>query len=56
MPRYDVGHLERVASIEAALPPGVVVAGSAFHGVGVPDCIRQGTEAADRVTAILARA
>ncbi len=56
MPRYDVGHLERVASIEAALPPGVVVAGSAFHGVGVPDCIRQGTEAAERVTAILARA
>ena len=45
-PQYDVGHLERVAALEAALPPGVVVAGSPYRGVGIPDCISQGRLAA----------
>jgi protoporphyrinogen/coproporphyrinogen III oxidase len=45
-PQYEVGHLERVSAIEAALPDGLRVAGSAFRGIGVPDCIRQGQEAA----------
>ncbi|GIV73376.1 MAG: protoporphyrinogen oxidase [Caldilinea sp.] len=48
-PQYDVGHLERVAAIERHLPPGVHLAGSAYRGVGLPDCIRQGQEAAERV-------
>lgn len=48
-PQYDVGHLERVANIEAALPVGLVVAGSAYRGVGVPDCIHQGELAAANV-------
>jgi oxygen-dependent protoporphyrinogen oxidase len=56
MPQYEVGHLDRVAAIEAALPPGILVAGNAFRGVGLPDAVRQGTEAAARVAAILARA
>jgi oxygen-dependent protoporphyrinogen oxidase len=56
MPQYEVGHLDRVAAIEAALPPGIVVAGNALRGVGLPDAVRQGTEAAARVAAILARA
>jgi len=55
MPQYDVGHLDRVAAIEAALPAGVVVAGQSFRGVGIPDCVRQGAEAAERVRAVLAR-
>jgi oxygen-dependent protoporphyrinogen oxidase len=38
-PQYDVNHLERIAEIEAALPPGVYVTGSAFRGVGLPDCV-----------------
>jgi oxygen-dependent protoporphyrinogen oxidase len=33
--------------------PGVVVAGAAFEGLGVPACIRQGTNAARRVLATL---
>ncbi len=45
-PQYDVGHLERVAAIEAALPAGVVVTGSAYRGVGIPDCVKQGRDAA----------
>lgn len=52
-PQYDVGHLERVAAIEAALPAGVHVTGSSYRGVGVPDCVRQGQEAARQVVAAL---
>jgi oxygen-dependent protoporphyrinogen oxidase len=45
-PQAAVGHLDRVKAIEAALPRGVYLAGSAYDGIGVPDCIRQGTAAA----------
>jgi oxygen-dependent protoporphyrinogen oxidase len=48
-----VGHLDLVARIEAALPARVLVAGQAFRGVGIPDCVRQGAEAAARVRAAL---
>lgn len=54
MPQYGVGHLERVASIRAALPTGIVVAGQAYDGVGVPDCVRAANEAAEQVAACLA--
>ena len=48
MPQYNVGHLERVARIEkfAAALPGLKLVGSAYHGVGIPDCIHGGREAA----------
>lgn len=49
LPQYEPGHLERVARIESALPDGVVVAGAAYRGVGLADCVRQGAEAAERV-------
>ncbi len=45
-PQYDVGHLERIAAIERSLPPGVHVAGSAYRGVGIPDCVKSGMDAA----------
>lgn len=48
-PLADVGHLDRVAALEAQLPPGVHLAGNAYRGVGVPDCVRQGRAAAARV-------
>jgi oxygen-dependent protoporphyrinogen oxidase len=54
-PQADVGHRERVAAAEAALPPGLFLAGSAFHGVGLPDCVRSGREAAARAVAATAR-
>ena len=46
MPQYHVGHQERVARIEArlALLPGLKMAGSAFRGVGLPDCIHGGEQ------------
>ena len=51
MPQYLVGHLDRLAAIEERLArlPGVFVAGAAYRGVGIPDCIRDGLGAADRV-------
>lgn len=45
-PQYDVGHLERVAAIERSLPSGIHVAGSAYRGVGIPDCVKSGMDAA----------
>jgi oxygen-dependent protoporphyrinogen oxidase len=54
-PQYEVGHLARVGAIEAALPARLYVTGSAYRGIGVPDCIRQGQEAAQRaITAFAA--
>jgi oxygen-dependent protoporphyrinogen oxidase len=49
MPQYAVGHLGRVAAIEARVAklPGLVVAGAAYRGVGIPDCVRQGEEAGE---------
>ena len=51
MPQYAVGHLDRVANIEqrAAALPGVALAGAAYRGVGIPDCVRSGEAAADRL-------
>lgn len=44
MPKYTVGHLDRVATVEKALVglPRWRVAGSALRGVGVPDCVADG--------------
>jgi oxygen-dependent protoporphyrinogen oxidase len=47
-PQYAPGHLALVDGVEASLPPGVVVAGAALRGIGIPACIRQGREAAHR--------
>lgn len=45
------GHLERVARIEALrrVLPGLALAGNAFEGIGVPDCVRTGTQAAEEL-------
>ena len=48
MPQYHVGHLAHVDRLEAAARrwPGLALAGNAYRGVGVPDCIRSGDGAA----------
>jgi oxygen-dependent protoporphyrinogen oxidase len=43
-PQAYVGHLQKVAEIEASLPDGLWVTGSSYRGIGIPDCIRQGCE------------
>jgi len=49
MPQYEIGHLARVAAIETAVERlgGLVLAGSAYRGVGIPDCIHSGERAVD---------
>ena len=55
MPQYEVGHLGRVAEIERLIAelPAFVLAGAAYRGVGIPDCIRSGENAADAIFAKL---
>jgi oxygen-dependent protoporphyrinogen oxidase len=48
MPQYEIGHLDRVANIEAAIADsGIFLAGNAYRGVGLPDCIADGERAAN---------
>ena len=56
MPQYNLGHLDRVGIAEARLAahPALAVAGNGYHGVGIPDCIRSGETAAERIMADLA--
>ncbi len=48
MAQYGVGHLERLQRIENLLQqlPGLALAGNGYRGIGVPDCVRSGSEAA----------
>ncbi|GGG15675.1 protoporphyrinogen oxidase [Paenibacillus abyssi] len=49
MPQYPVGHVENMARLRqraAEKLPCVWITGAAFDGVGLPDCVRQGKEAA----------
>ena len=51
MPQYHVGHQTRIQQIEAQLAkfPSLALAGNAYHGVGIADCVRTGEEAAERI-------
>lgn len=55
MPQYEVGHLGRVAAMEARLQglPGLALAGAAYRGVGIADCVRSGEDSATRLLARL---
>ncbi len=48
--QHEVGHAARVARLEQRLRthPGLLVAGSGFRAVGLPDCIADGRAAAAR--------
>jgi protoporphyrinogen/coproporphyrinogen III oxidase len=56
MPQYVLGHPERLERIEEALErhPGLMLAGAAYRGVGIPDCIESGERAADSVARAVA--
>ncbi len=51
MAQYGVGHLERLHRIESVLQqlPGLTLAGNGYRGIGVPDCVRSGIDAANKV-------
>ena len=46
--QYNVGHLKRVTALETRLAahPGLVLAGSGFKSIGIPDCVADGRAAA----------
>ncbi|MGD1077938.1 MAG: protoporphyrinogen oxidase [Candidatus Sulfotelmatobacter sp.] len=50
MSQYGVGHLDRLDRIERLRQqlPGLALAGNAYRGIGVPDCIRSGRDAAEQ--------
>ncbi len=54
--QYDVGHLDRVRRLHelCAEFPGLYLTGSAYEGIGIPDCIHQGQQTAEKVLAFLA--
>jgi oxygen-dependent protoporphyrinogen oxidase len=51
MPQYNLGHPERLSRIEAALGnhPGLALAGNGYRGIGIPDCIHSGEQAAEKI-------
>jgi oxygen-dependent protoporphyrinogen oxidase len=57
MPQYTIGHLDRLAQLDAALSRygGLVLTGAGYRGVGIPDCIRDGALAAGTLVEFLSR-
>jgi protoporphyrinogen/coproporphyrinogen III oxidase len=53
MPKYSVGHLARADRIDTCVArhPGLALAGNAYRGVGIPDAIRSGEQAAEHLVA-----
>jgi protoporphyrinogen/coproporphyrinogen III oxidase len=51
LPQYAVGHLERMSRLEALVDslPGLRLVGNAYYGVGLPDMVRMGRDAARRI-------
>jgi oxygen-dependent protoporphyrinogen oxidase len=51
MAQYGVGHLERLQRIDTLMSqlPGLALAGNGYRGIGVPDCVRSGAEAAKKL-------
>jgi oxygen-dependent protoporphyrinogen oxidase len=51
MAQYTVGHPQRLEEIQArtAAIPGLYLAGNAYTGIGIPDCIRMGKAAAEAI-------
>ncbi|HEY8840018.1 MAG TPA: protoporphyrinogen oxidase [Candidatus Dormibacteraeota bacterium] len=55
LPQYNVGHAARLQRIDECLRglPGLFLAGAAYRGIGLPACIQQGREAAEKAVAYL---
>ena len=54
MPYYGVDHAEWLEGVdrEAASYPGLFLCGASYRGIGVPDCIRQGRDTAERIRSL----
>jgi oxygen-dependent protoporphyrinogen oxidase len=53
LPQYRLGHVDLIEGIESSLrqKAPIFLAGQSYRGVGIPDCVRQGREAAEAVAA-----
>ncbi len=54
MAQYTVGHAQRVERIDAIVQtiPGLHLAGNAYRGIGIPDCVKMGKDAATRISSL----
>ena len=54
MAQYGVGHIERLDRIERLRQqlPALALAGNGYRGIGVPDCVRSGQDAAKQVASV----
>jgi oxygen-dependent protoporphyrinogen oxidase len=54
-PQYDVGHLDRVGEMEALAErfPGLYLTGSAFRGIGIPDCVKSALNTIEQVLSLV---
>jgi len=51
--QYQVNHSKRIDSIMQELQEGLFLAGSAYRGIGIPDCIQSGTQSAESAIELL---
>lgn len=53
MAQYTVGHAGRMCELDGRISalPGLYLAGNAYQGIGIPDCIRLGRAAAEKILA-----
>jgi oxygen-dependent protoporphyrinogen oxidase len=57
MPQYAVGHAARIAGLDwrVKIIPRLAIAGNAYHGVGLPDCVKSAEDAAELLLAKLSQ-
>lgn len=55
MPQYTIGHAARVDEIErrAAELPGLYLAGNAYRGIGIPDCVKSAQQTAKAISELI---
>lgn len=53
MPQYTVGHSARVTEIQDIVNhiPGLYLAGNAYNGIGIPDCVKSAKQTAEAIAA-----
>jgi len=51
--QYHVNHSQRIDAVMQGLKSGLFLAGSAYRGIGIPDCIQNGTQSAESAIQLL---
>jgi len=55
MPQYEVGHLKKIDGLfkTAEFYPGLFLTGTAYRGIGIPDCVKSAKETAEKIASFL---